>query len=60
LPTIRLIKKPRDLAGSTGNHFGSMYLKIAAIAITNEAIALSCNLLDFENVPGLKVEDWSA
>lgn len=39
---------------------GTMDLKIAAIALTNNATLLSRNLKDFSKVPGLKVEDWSA
>lgn len=35
-----------------------MDLKIAAIAIQNEATLLSRNLKDFVRVPGLLVEDW--
>lgn len=37
---------------------GSMDLKIASIALVNEALLLSTNLRDFEKVPGLRVEDW--
>lgn len=36
-----------------------MGLKIAAIALANNATLLSKNLRDFSKVPGLKVEDWS-
>lgn len=39
---------------------GSMDLKIAAIALTNDALLISANLHDFNQVPGLKVEDWLA
>ncbi len=39
---------------------GTMDLKIAAIALANEAILLSRNLRDFQKVPGLRVEDWTA
>ncbi|MGH9769430.1 MAG: type II toxin-antitoxin system VapC family toxin [Blastocatellia bacterium] len=39
---------------------GTMDLKIAAIALTNNATLLSRNLKDFGKIPGLKVEDWSA
>ena len=37
---------------------GSMDLKIAAICIAHDALLLSRNLLDFEQVPGLHVENW--
>ena len=36
---------------------GTMDLKIAAIAISLDATLTSRNLVDFEKVPGLKVED---
>jgi tRNA(fMet)-specific endonuclease VapC len=37
---------------------GSQDLKIACIALANDALLLSANLRDFEQVPGLRVEDW--
>jgi tRNA(fMet)-specific endonuclease VapC len=37
---------------------GSMDLKIAAIALVNQALLLSANRTDFEQVPGLRVENW--
>ena len=37
---------------------GSMDLKIASIALIQDAMLLSANLRDFEQVPGLRVEDW--
>jgi tRNA(fMet)-specific endonuclease VapC len=37
---------------------GTMDLKIASIALVNEALLLSANLRDFERVPGLNVENW--
>ena len=37
---------------------GTQDLKIAAIAIAEDALLLSANLRDFERVPGLRCEDW--
>ncbi len=36
---------------------GSMDLKIASIAIETDSLLLSANLRDFQQVPGLRVED---
>jgi tRNA(fMet)-specific endonuclease VapC len=38
---------------------GTMDLKIASIAIANEAILVSRNLKDFDKVPDLTVQDWT-
>lgn len=38
---------------------GSMDLKIAAIALSQDALLLSSNLKDFQQVPNLRVEDWA-
>ena len=38
---------------------GSTDLKIAAIALSQNAILLSRNLKDFGKIPNLKVEDWT-
>jgi tRNA(fMet)-specific endonuclease VapC len=35
-------------------------LKIAAISVANNATLLSRNMQDFQRVPGLRVEDWTA
>ncbi len=37
---------------------GSMDLKIAAICLSHDALLLSRNLVDFNKVPGLRVENW--
>ncbi len=39
-------------------HIGTMDLKIAAICVTHDILLLSRNLLDFQKVPGLRVENW--
>ncbi|HEX6960816.1 MAG TPA: type II toxin-antitoxin system VapC family toxin [Lacipirellula sp.] len=39
---------------------GTMDLRIASIALVNGYTVLTRNLVDFEKVPGLKVEDWTA
>ena len=41
-----------------GVRIGTMDLKIAAITLTLGATLLSANLKDFQQVPGLHVEDW--
>jgi len=37
----------------------SMDLKIAAIVLSHRATLLSRNMVDFAQVPGLGVEDWT-
>jgi len=37
---------------------GTQDLKIASIALANDALLLSANLRDFQQVPELRVEDW--
>jgi tRNA(fMet)-specific endonuclease VapC len=38
---------------------GTMDLRIAAIALARDAKLLSRNLHDFQQIPGLKVADWT-
>src|SRR5437870_4485938 len=40
-------------------NIGTMDLRIAAIALANAATLISMNLRDFQQVPGLQVEDWT-
>ncbi|QDU30166.1 tRNA(fMet)-specific endonuclease VapC [Anatilimnocola aggregata] len=41
-----------------GVRIGTMDLKIAAICLSKNSLLLSANLRDFEQVPGLRVENW--
>jgi tRNA(fMet)-specific endonuclease VapC len=43
---------------ANGLRIGSMDLKIASIALVHDALVLTANLHDFEQVPGLHVENW--
>jgi tRNA(fMet)-specific endonuclease VapC len=38
---------------------GTLDIRIAAIALSNDALLLSRNLRDFQKVPDLRVEDWT-
>ncbi|MDP1592278.1 MAG: type II toxin-antitoxin system VapC family toxin [Prosthecobacter sp.] len=37
---------------------GTMDLRIASIALSHEALVLTRKLVDFQQVPGLRVENW--
>jgi len=37
---------------------GAMDLKIASIALVNDALLVTANVRDFSRVPGLRCEDW--
>jgi len=37
---------------------GTMDLKIASIALANDATLLTRNTSDFKRVPDLRIEDW--
>lgn len=39
-------------------NIGSSDLKIASIALVNDATVLTANTRDFEKVPGLRFENW--
>lgn len=38
---------------------GTMDMKIASTVLANDLTLLSRNLVDFQKIPGLKVEDWT-
>ncbi|HLV81055.1 MAG TPA: type II toxin-antitoxin system VapC family toxin [Chthonomonadaceae bacterium] len=38
---------------------GTMDLKIAAIALANDATLLTRNRSDFSKIPALRIEDWT-
>lgn len=38
---------------------GTMDLRIAAISLANDMTLLTRNIVDFERVPGLRIEDWT-
>ena len=44
----------------SGVRIAATDLKIAAISLANDATLLSRNIQDFQRVPGLRVEDWTA
>ncbi len=39
---------------------GTMDLRIAAIATANDFTLLTRNSIDFERIPGLKIENWTS
>ena len=47
-----------DLKGSR-LRLGSMDLKIAALALSQNGLLLTANLKDFQKVPNLRVENWT-
>ncbi len=47
-----------DTLRSAKIRLGTMDLKIAAIALVNNALLVTANRRDFERVPGLRVENW--
>lgn len=48
----------RQLAAYTAIRIGLMDRKVAAIAVTQDALLLTANRRDFERIPGLRFENW--
>lgn len=44
---------------AAGVQVGAMDLRIAAVALANECTLVTRNTVDFERVPGLRIEDWT-
>ena len=51
-------RKVRKTSQTAKIRLGTMDLKIAAIALVNDALLLTANRRDFERVPALRVENW--
>ena len=47
-----------DRLRSAKIRIGTMDLKIAAIALVHQSLLLTANTRDFEQVPGLRIENW--
>jgi len=48
-----------DRLTSLGVRIGAMDLRIAATALANNCAVVTRNTVDFERVPGLRIEDWT-
>lgn len=62
IPLLSFSTKAADIFESLQKakiRIGAMDLKIAAIALANDATVLTRNVAHFGKVPNLKVEDWS-
>lgn len=42
-----------------GIRIGTMDLRIACIGLETDSVVLTRNLVDFQKVPGLQIEDWT-
>ena len=58
LPFDEAAAQQFDVLRARKLRIGSRDLKIAATALVNQGILLSANQGDFEQVPGLRVENW--
>jgi tRNA(fMet)-specific endonuclease VapC len=62
IPVVEFDEKAALVATSLQKlklRLGTMDIRIAAIALANNALLISRNLRDFQRVPDLRVEDWS-
>lgn len=59
VPFHRIAALEHQRLRKTYPRLGSMDLKIAAIALTNNATLLTRNVSDFGQIAELQVEDWS-
>ncbi len=58
LPWTRESSDPFQRLRSVRSRIGTMDLRIASIALAHDATLLTRNVRDFEQVPGLRVENW--
>ena len=64
LGSAEIVRFDRDAADQflqlrrQGIRIGTMDLKIASIALVNDALLLTANTRDFSQVPGLRCENW--
>ena len=62
IPTVQFDKKAGEVFQDLKSRkikVGTMDLKIASIAIFHNALLISRNLSDYEQIPNLRVEDWA-
>jgi tRNA(fMet)-specific endonuclease VapC len=58
LPWTQAAQDTFDMLHFQRVRIGTMDLRIASLALTHETLLLSRNLVDFQKVPGLRVENW--
>jgi len=62
IPVIQFDKKSGEIFQDLKSRkikVGTMDLKIASIAISHNALLISRNLSDYDQIPNLRVEDWT-
>lgn len=58
LPWTQAAQETFDMLQFQRVRIGTMDLRIASLALTHDTLLLSRNLVDFQKVPGLRVENW--